>query len=76
MTDTQRFDMLGCQGTPGMRTPQLGRLAAGGARFDRAYTCQSVSGPQVIRRPVADESELEKTTGSAMVRGYEYVDSD
>ena len=45
MTDTQRYDMLGCAGTPGMHTPQLDRLAAGGVRFDRAYTCQPVCGP-------------------------------
>ncbi len=45
MTDTQRYDMLGCFGTPGMRTPQLDRLASEGVRFDRAYTCQPVCGP-------------------------------
>lgn len=45
MTDTQRFDMLGCYGNPDMRTPCLDRLAAGGVRFDRAYTCQPVCGP-------------------------------
>jgi uncharacterized sulfatase len=45
MTDTQRYDMLGCVGTPGMRTPRLDRLAAEGVRFDRAYTCQPVCGP-------------------------------
>lgn len=45
MTDTQRPDMLGCYGHPDMHTPCLDRLAAGGVRFDRAYTCQPVCGP-------------------------------
>jgi uncharacterized sulfatase len=45
MTDTQRTDMLGCYGHPDMHTPCLDRLAAGGVRFDRAYTCQPVCGP-------------------------------
>jgi len=45
MTDTQRKDMLGCYGNPDMKTPNLDRLAAGGIRFDRAYTCQPVCGP-------------------------------
>ena len=45
MTDTQRTDMLGCYGNPGMITPSLDRLAAEGIRFDNAYTCQPVCGP-------------------------------
>lgn len=45
MTDTQRWDMLGCYGNPGMKTPYLDRLASEGVRFERAYTCQPVCGP-------------------------------
>ncbi len=45
MTDTQRKDMLGCYGNPDMKTPNLDRLASGGMRFERAYTCQPVCGP-------------------------------
>lgn len=45
MTDTQRTDMLGCYGNPGMHTPAIDSLAAKGVRFDRAYTCQPVCGP-------------------------------
>lgn len=45
MTDTQRADMLGCYGNPDMKTPNLDRLAAGGIRFDKAYTVQPVCGP-------------------------------
>ncbi len=45
MTDTQRWDMLGCYGFPRMRTPRLDELAASGVRFERAYTCQGVCGP-------------------------------
>ncbi|MFW6158082.1 MAG: sulfatase-like hydrolase/transferase [Planctomycetota bacterium] len=45
MTDTQRADMLGCYADTGLKTPSLDRLAAGGVRFDCAYTCQPVCGP-------------------------------
>jgi len=45
MTDTQRWDMLGCYRNTGLQTPSLDRLAAGGIRFERAYTCQPVCGP-------------------------------
>ncbi len=45
MTDTQRWDMLGCYGNPVLRTPHLDRLASQGLRFERAYTCQPVCGP-------------------------------
>lgn len=45
MVDSARFDMLGCYGNPDMKTPNLDALAAGGVRFDRAYTCQPVCGP-------------------------------
>lgn len=42
MTDTQRYDMLGCYRQTGLQTPQLDSLAAGGRRFARAYTTQPV----------------------------------
>ena len=45
MTDTQRKDMVSCYGNADMKTPYLDRLAAGGARFEKAYTCQPVCGP-------------------------------
>ena len=45
MTDTTRYDMLGCNGSPAMKTPHLDRLASQGIRFERAYTCQPVCGP-------------------------------
>lgn len=45
MTDTQRKDMLGCYGHPSMHTPNLDRIARGGVRFDKAYTCQPVCAP-------------------------------
>jgi len=45
MTDTQRRDMLGIYGNPGMKTPNLDRLASQGLRFQHAYTCQPVCGP-------------------------------
>lgn len=45
MTDTTRKDMLGCYGNLRMHTPNLDRLAAGGIRYENAYTCQPVCGP-------------------------------
>lgn len=45
MTDTQRWDMLGCYGNKDMVTPSLDRLASQGIRFNRAYTTQPVCGP-------------------------------
>ena len=45
MTDTTGWNMLGCYGFEGVRTPNLDALAAGGVRFERAYTCQPVCGP-------------------------------
>ncbi len=45
MTDTTRWDMLGCYGNPAMKTPCLDQMAGDGLRFARAYTCQPVCGP-------------------------------
>lgn len=45
ITDTTRWDMLGCYRDTGIATPHLDRLAAEGMRFERAYTCTPVCGP-------------------------------
>ncbi len=45
MTDTTRFDMVGCYGFPGVHTPHLDAMAADGVRFERAYSAQPVCGP-------------------------------
>lgn len=45
LTDTTRWDMLGCYRHTGLRTPHLDGLAGGGARFTRAYTTTPVCGP-------------------------------
>ncbi len=45
MNDSVRADMLNCYRHTGLQTPNLDRLAAGGTRFDRAYTCQPVCTP-------------------------------
>jgi len=45
MTDTQRWDMVGCYGNKDMITPNLDKLAEDGIRFEKAYTCQPVCGP-------------------------------
>jgi choline-sulfatase len=44
-TDQQRWDTLGCYGNRFVRTPNLDRLAAGGALFDRCYTQSPVCTP-------------------------------
>ena len=43
--DQQRMDALGCYGNPIVRTPNLDRLAAGGVRFENAFTCTGVCTP-------------------------------
>lgn len=45
MCDTQRTDMVGCYGSPGLKTPNIDALAERGVRFNRAYTTQPVCGP-------------------------------
>ena len=45
MTDSTRYDMLGCYGNQDMCTPNLDALAKEGVRFDRVYTGQPVCGP-------------------------------
>ena len=45
MTDTTRYDMLGCYGNSAMRTPNLDALAAQGVRYEYAYSAQPVCGP-------------------------------
>lgn len=45
MTDSQRWDMVGCYGNKDMKTPYLDKLASEGMRFERAYTTQPVCGP-------------------------------
>lgn len=44
MTDTQRYDMLGCV-NPDMKTPHLDNLAAEGMRFHHAYSTSPVCTP-------------------------------
>lgn len=45
LTDTTRWDMLGCYRRTGLRTPNLDGLASTGMRFERCYTCQPVCTP-------------------------------
>lgn len=44
-TDQHRFDAVGFMGHPTVRTPNLDRLAAGGAVFERAYVTSPVCMP-------------------------------
>src|SRR2546422_11742170 len=43
--DTLRPDHLGCDGYKQLRTPNIDALAAGGVRFDRAYSAVPVTLP-------------------------------
>ena len=43
-SDQHRWDALGTQ-SPGLKTPALDRLAAGGILYERAYTCNPVCTP-------------------------------
>lgn len=45
ITDQQHAGMLGCAGNSYVKTPNLDRLAAGGARFERAYCGNPVCVP-------------------------------
>lgn len=45
MTDTTRYDMVGCYGFPQMQTPAIDALAARGVRYEYAYSTQPVCGP-------------------------------
>lgn len=47
-TDQHRWDWLGCHGTPGVETPHLDRLAAGGLRFTHHVTNSTVCAPARI----------------------------
>jgi uncharacterized sulfatase len=43
--ESVRYDMLNCNRSTGLKTPNLDRIAAGGVNFDRAYNCQPVCAP-------------------------------
>ena len=45
LTDQQRWDSLGCYGTPGVHTPNLDRLAAEGTRYERCYVNGTICTP-------------------------------
>lgn len=45
MVDEMRWDAMGCEKHPVVRTPTLDKLAAEGVRFSRAYTVSPVCSP-------------------------------
>jgi len=45
MTDQQHAGMMSCTGNKWLNTPAMDRLAASGARFERAYACNPVCVP-------------------------------
>lgn len=47
-TDQQRYDTLGCNGNPWIRTPVLDELASRGIRFSRAYCANPVCTPSRV----------------------------
>ncbi len=46
--DELRHDSLGCAGHPVLRTPHLDRLAAGGTRFENAFTVSTLCVPSRV----------------------------
>jgi arylsulfatase A-like enzyme len=42
LTDDQRWDAMGCAGSPIVRTPEMDRLAAEGTRFVNAFVTSSI----------------------------------
>ncbi len=46
ITDQHRFDALGCNGNPVIKTPNIDKLAATGINFQNAYVCQPICLPQ------------------------------
>ena len=47
-TDQQRYDTLGCNGNPWIRTPVLDELVSRGIRFSRAYCSNPVCTPSRV----------------------------
>jgi len=45
MTDDQRWDMMSCEGHPFLKTPNMDRIAAEGARFANAFVTTSLCSP-------------------------------
>ncbi len=45
LTDDQRWDQLGCEGHPYLKTPHLDRIAAEGARFANMFVTTSLCSP-------------------------------
>jgi len=45
LTDDQRWDLMGCAGHPIVRTPNMDRIAAEGARFTNAFVTTSLCSP-------------------------------
>ena len=46
-TDQQRYDCLGCNGNPYVRTPHIDQLAAEGTRFTRHISGNPVPTPSL-----------------------------
>jgi arylsulfatase A-like enzyme len=49
MTDAQRQDALSIYGNRILRTPNMDRVGAGGARFDQAFVTNSLCAPRAVR---------------------------
>jgi arylsulfatase A-like enzyme len=45
VTDQHRFDHLGCNGNPQLRTPNIDRIAAAGVNFQRSYVVNPLCMP-------------------------------
>jgi len=45
LSDDHRFDLMGCQGHPWLKTPSMDRMAAGGVLFRNAFVTTSLCSP-------------------------------
>ena len=70
MTDEQRFDALSIAGNSVLETPNLDRLARGGAFYKNAYTPCAVCGP--ARSSILTGHTIENTGMNANSKAYYY----
>ncbi len=73
MTDQQQYKALSIAGNKVLETPNLDRLAKGGAYFKNAYTPMAVCGP--ARSSILTGMTVESTRVNSNARTYSYNDS-
>ena len=72
MTDQQQYKALSLAGNSVLKTPNLDRLAEGGAYFTNAYTPMAVCGP--ARSSILTGMTVENTGVNTNAKTYTYDD--